>query len=85
MASKFINVNCESCGADLAIPQGEASMKCGFCGTLNIGSGEGKNVFKIAQEIVKLSNKDIKIGVSKTNTPNKMVANIEDLKNILLI
>ena len=35
MASKFINVNCESCGADLAIPQGEASMKCGFCGTLN--------------------------------------------------
>ena len=35
MADKFINVNCDSCGADLAIPQGEASMKCGFCGTLN--------------------------------------------------
>ena len=35
MSDKFINVNCESCGADLAIPQGEASMKCGFCGTLN--------------------------------------------------
>ena len=33
--SEFINTNCESCGADLAIPKGEASMKCGFCGTLN--------------------------------------------------
>ncbi len=35
MSSKFINVNCESCGAELAIPRDEMSMKCGFCGTLN--------------------------------------------------
>ena len=35
MSDKFINISCESCGADLAIPKEEASMKCGFCGTLN--------------------------------------------------
>lgn len=35
MASKFINVNCESCGAEIAISVDEGSKKCGFCGTLN--------------------------------------------------
>ena len=55
-----------------------------FCGTLNIGSGEGKNVFKIAQEIVKLSNKNIKIDICNTNTPNACIANVKDLKKIIL-
>ncbi len=35
MSDKFTNINCESCGADLALPKGEASIKCGFCNTLN--------------------------------------------------
>ena len=41
MTNKFININCESCGAELAIPKDEASMKCGFCGTLNKPSLDG--------------------------------------------
>ena len=55
-----------------------------YYGTLNIGSGEGKSVFTIAKKIVKLLNKDIKIDVSNTNTPNEMVANVEDLRSVLL-
>jgi len=55
-----------------------------FCGTLNIGSGEGKNVFKIAQEIVKLSNKNIKIDVCNSNTPNAYIADVKELKKFLL-
>ena len=35
MANKFVNINCESCGAELAISVDEGSKKCGFCGTLN--------------------------------------------------
>ena len=58
--------------------------KNNFSGTLNIGSGKGKSVFKIAQEIVKLSNKNIKIDICNTNTPNAYIANVKDLKKILL-
>jgi LSD1 subclass zinc finger protein len=35
MSDNFTNINCESCGADLALPKGESSIKCGFCSTLN--------------------------------------------------
>lgn len=40
--NNFTNLNCDSCGADLAIPKGESSIKCGFCGTLNKLPAEGQ-------------------------------------------
>ena len=40
--NNFTNLNCESCGADIALPKGESSIKCGFCGTLNKPSAESQ-------------------------------------------
>lgn len=30
-----VTISCESCGADLVLKNGETSVKCGFCGTIN--------------------------------------------------
>tara|TARA_B100000787_G_C16148561_1_gene275466 strand:- start:1 stop:1119 length:1119 start_codon:yes stop_codon:yes gene_type:complete len=35
MTQSFMKVDCDSCGAELSIPEDNVSMKCGFCGTLN--------------------------------------------------
>ena len=40
--NNFTNLTCESCGADIVIPKGESSVKCGFCGTLNKLSAENQ-------------------------------------------
>lgn len=41
--SDLVNLTCESCGADLVLKQGETSIKCGFCGTLNKPSSVSQN------------------------------------------
>ena len=43
MAENHINLNCESCGADLSIKKGEASVTCGFCSTLNKPTAENQS------------------------------------------
>lgn len=58
--NNFTNLNCESCGADIVIPKGESSVKCGFCGTLN----------KLSAENQKPSNKQRTLMINAVDSEN---------------
>lgn len=55
-----------------------------FMGTINIGSGKGTSVEGIARQLARKLKKKIKIHCIEKNRPDSLVADVQELKNVIL-